>query len=255
MERKIIDVRGKKLYTEYTNLFKNRPVLVFLHDSLGCTQLWRDFPEQLATAVQCNVLVYDRLGYGKSYPMLTHERENNYMELEADVLNDLLDILGIDEAILFGHSDGGTIALITAARYPEKVKAVICEAGHIFVENVTVKGVKEALTAYQTTNLAERLAKYHGDKVEMIVKAWTEIWLSKQFRNWNIESLLKKIKAPLLFIQGEKDEYGTLDQVEKTVSQVSGSAERFIIPEAGHTPHKEMPDMVLQKCAGFINRV
>lgn len=254
MERKIIDVRGKKLYTEYTNLFKNRPVLVFLHDSLGCTQLWRDFPEQLATAVQCNVLVYDRLGYGKSYPMITHERENNYMELEADVLNDLLDILGIEEAILFGHSDGGTIALITAARYPEKVKAVICEAGHIFVENVTVKGVKEALTAYQTTNLAERLAKYHGDKVEMIVKAWTEIWLSKQFRNWNIESLLKKIQAPLLFIQGEKDEYGTLDQVEKTVSQVSGSAERFIIPEAGHTPHKEMPDVVLQKCAGFINR-
>lgn len=255
MERKIIDVRGKKLYTEYTNLFKNRPVLVFLHDSLGCTQLWRDFPEQLATAVQCNVLVYDRLGYGKSYLMLTHERENNYMELEADVLNDLLDILGIEEAILFGHSDGGTIALITAARYPEKVKAVICEAGHIFVEDVTVKGVKESLTAYQTTNLAERLAKYHGDKVEMIVKAWTEIWLSKQFRNWNIESLLKKIQAPLLFIQGEKDEYGTLDQVEKTVSQVSGSAVRFIIPEAGHTPHKEMPDVVLQKCAGFINRV
>lgn len=255
MERKIIDVRGKKLYTEYTNLFKNRPVLVFLHDSLGCTQLWRDFPEQLATAVQCNVLVYDRLGYGKSYPMITHERENNYMELEADVLNDLLDILGIEEAILFGHSDGGTIALITAARYPEKVKAVICEAGHIFVEDVTVKGVKESLTAYQTTNLAQRLAKYHGDKVEMIVKAWTEIWLSKQFRNWNIESLLKKIQAPLLFIQGEKDEYGTLDQVEKTVSQVSGSAVRFIIPEAGHTPHKEMPDVVLQKCAGFINRV
>lgn len=255
MERKIIDVRGKKLYTEYTNLFKNRPVLVFLHDSLGCTQLWRDFPEQLATAVQCNVLVYDRLGYGKSYLMLTHERENNYMELEADVLNDLLDILGVEEAIFFGHSDGGTIALITAARYPEKVKAVICEAGHIFVEDVTVKGVKESLTAYQTTNLAQRLAKYHGDKVEMIVKAWTEIWLSEQFRNWNIESLLKKIKAPLLFIQGEKDEYGTLDQVEKTVSQVSGSSERFIIPEAGHTPHKEMPDVVLQKCAGFINRV
>lgn len=255
MERKIIDVRGEKLYTEYTNLFKNRPVLVFLHDSLGCTQLWRDFPEQLATAVQCNVLVYDRLGYGKSYLMLTHERENNYMELEADVLNDLLDILGIEEAILFGHSDGGTIALITAAKYSEKVKAAICEAGHIFVEDVTVKGVKESLKAYQTTNLAQRLAKYHGDKVEMIVKAWTEIWLSKQFRNWNIESLLKKIQVPLLFIQGEKDEYGTLDQVGKTVSQVSGSAERFIIPEAGHTPHKEMPDVVLQKCAGFINRV
>lgn len=255
MEGKIIDIKGKKLYTAYSNLFENRPVLVFLHDSLGCTQLWRNFPEQLAAAVQCNVLVYDRLGYGKSYPMLTHERENNYMELEADVLNDLLGILGIEETILFGHSDGGTIALIAAAKYPGKVKAVICEAGHIFVEDVTVKGVKDALQAYQTTNLAEHLAKYHGDKVEMMVKAWTETWLSGRFRTWNIEYFLKEIKAPLLFIQGEDDEYGTLDQMEKTVSQVSGSTERFIIPEAGHTPHKEKPDVVLQKCVAFINRV
>lgn len=255
MEGKIINVKGKKLYAEYTHLYKNRPSLVFLHDSLGCTQLWRDFPERLAVAVQCNILVYDRLGYGKSYPMLTHERENHYMELEADVLNDLLGILDIEEAILFGHSDGGTIALIAAAQYPEKVKAVICEAGHIFVEDVTVKGVKDALQAYQTTNLPERLQKYHGDKVEMIIRAWTEIWLSNHFRQWNIEYLLKNIKAPLLFLQGEQDEYGTLEQMEKTVSQVSGSTERFIIPEAGHTPHKEKPDIVLQKCVAFISRV
>ncbi|WP_027387768.1 alpha/beta fold hydrolase [Chryseobacterium gregarium] len=252
MEGKIIEVRGEKLYIEYSHSFKNRPVLVFLHDSLGCTQLWRDFPEQLSAAVQCNILVYDRLGYGKSYPMFTHERENNYMELEADVLNDLLGVLGIEEAILFGHSDGGTIALITAAKYPEKVKAVICEAGHIFVEDVTIKGIEEALTAYQTTNLLERLRKYHGDKVETLMKAWTGIWLSDRFRNWNIEYLLKDINAPLLFIQGEQDEYGTIDQVEKTVSQVRGNAETFIIPDVGHTPHKEMPEMVLSRVAGFV---
>ncbi len=252
MEGKIIEVKGEKLYTEYSHSFENRPVLVFLHDSLGCTQLWRDFPEQLSAAAQCNILVYDRLGYGKSYPMFTHERENNYMELEADVLNDLLGVLGIEEAILFGHSDGSTIALITAAKYPEKVKAVICEAGHIFVEDVTVKGVKNVLQAYQTTNLPERLRKYHGDKVETLMKAWTGIWLSDRFRNWNIESLLKDIQAPLLFIQGEKDEYGTLDQVEKTVFQVSGNAETFIIPDVGHTPHKEVPEMVLGRVAGFV---
>lgn len=252
MEGKIIEVRGEKLYTEYSHSFENRPVLVFLHDSLGCTQLWRDFPEQLAAIAQCNILVYDRLGYGKSYPMLTNERENNYMELEADVLNDLLDVLGIEEAILFGHSDGGTIALITAAKYPEKIKAVICEAGHIFVEDITIKGVKDALTAYHTTNLPERLRKYHGNKVETLMKAWTKIWLSDRFRNWNIEYLLKDINAPLLFIQGEKDEYGTLDQVDQTVSQVSGSAETFIVPDVGHTPHKEVPEMVLRRAARFV---
>ncbi|RMZ58744.1 alpha/beta hydrolase [Chryseobacterium nematophagum] len=253
MEGKIIDVKGQKLYVEYDDSFKDRPTIVFLHDSLGCVQLWRDFPIQLAKATECNILVYDRLGYGKSYPMPTYLRENNYMELEADVLNDLLETLNIKEAILFGHSDGGTIALITASKYSKKIKAIICEAGHIFVEDITVKGVKNALEAYNTTNLAERLQKYHFDKVSMIVKAWTEIWLSDRFKSWNIEYLLKDITSPLLFIQGEDDEYGTLEQVEKTISQVRGTIEKCILPNIGHTPHKEVPELVLESSAKFIN--
>ncbi|MDQ0593558.1 pimeloyl-ACP methyl ester carboxylesterase [Chryseobacterium ginsenosidimutans] len=252
MEGRIIDVNGKKIYIEYNKSFINKPTIVFLHDSLGCTQLWRDFPAKLAEATQCNVLAYDRLGYGKSFPMSTHERKNDYMESEADHLNDLLNELDIKEAILFGHSDGGTIALITASKYPEKVKGTICEAGHIFVEDITVKGVSDALKAYEKTDLPERLRKYHGDKVEMMVKAWTEIWLSDHFRNWNIEYLLKNIISPLLFIQGEADVYGTLAQVEKTISRVSGSAEKFIIPNVGYTPHKEIPDVVLNKTTEFV---
>ncbi|UKB78433.1 alpha/beta fold hydrolase [Chryseobacterium sp. MEBOG07] len=252
MEGRIIDVKGKKLYIEHHNSFEDRPTIVFLHDSLGSVQLWRDLPVKLSETAQCNILAYDRLGYGKSYPMFTHERPVNYMELEADLLNNLLIEMDIDNAILFGHSDGGTIALITAAKYPEKVKAVICEAGHIFVEDVTLKGVYDAWEAYKTTNLAERLQKYHGDKVEMLFRAWTETWTRDDYRTWNIEYLLKDITAPLLFIQGEADEYGTLDQVEKTISQVSGSTEKYIIPGIGHTPHKEVPEMVLKKTTEFV---
>jgi len=255
MEGRIIDVKGKKLYIEHYNPFEDRPTIILLHDSLGSVQLWRDFPAKLSEAAQCNTLAYDRLGYGKSYPMPTHERPVNYMELEADLLNDVLIEMNLDHVILFGHSDGGTIALITAAKYPEKVKAVICEAGHIFVEDVTLKGVYDAWEAYKTTNLAERLQKYHGDKVEMLFKAWTETWTRDDYRTWNIEYLLKDIKAPLLFIQGEADEYGTLDQMEKTVSQVSGSAEKYIIPAIGHTPHKEVQNLVLQKSEAFIRNI
>lgn len=255
MQGKIIEVKGKKLYIEHHNSFENRPTIVFLHDSLGSVQLWRDFPSKLSEATQCNVLVYDRLGYGKSYPMPSYERQNDYMETEADLLNDILNQLNLKDVILFGHSDGGTIALITASKYPETIKAILCEAGHIFVEEVTVKGVKDALETYRTTNLPERLQKYHGDKVEVMVRAWTEIWLSDRFRSWNIEYLLKNIKSPLLFIQGEADEYGTLDQVEKTISQVSGSAEKFIIPNIGHTPHKEAPEVVLNNASEFIDGI
>lgn len=253
MAGRIIDVKGQKLYIEHNNQLRDRLTIVFLHDSLGSVQLWRDFPAKLSEATHCNTLAYDRLGYGKSFPMPTHVRPVNYMELEADLLSNVLAEMNIDNVVLFGHSDGGTIALITAAKYPERIKAVICEAGHIFVEEVTLKGVYDAWEAYKTTNLPERLQKYHGDKVEMLFRAWTETWTRDDYRTWNIEYLLKDITAPLLFIQGEADEYGTLDQVEKTVTQVSGRSEKYIIPGIGHTPHKEVPELVLEKAAGFIS--
>jgi len=255
MEERIIEIRGQKLYVTYNNIAAETPVILFLHDSLGCSQLWRDMPAKLSEITGCNILMYDRLGYGKSGPMLTRERPVNYMELEADLLNDLLNELKLNNVILFGHSDGGSIALITASKYPERINAVICEAGHIFVEEATLKGVYEAWKAYKTTNLAERLAKYHGDKVEMLFRAWTETWTREDYRNWNIEYLLRDIQCPLLFIQGEGDEYGTLDQVERTVSQVSGTAEKYIIPGVGHTPHKEVPELVLNKTLEFIKKI
>ena len=255
MEGRSIDVKGKKLYTEYYNPFEDKPTIVFLHDSLGSVQLWRDFPVKLSEATACNILVYDRLGYGKSNPMPTYIRPVNYMELEADLLNDMLVELNIDNAVLFGHSDGGTIALITAAKYSENVEAVICEAGHIFVEEITLQGVYDAWEAYKTTNLPERLQKYHGDKVETLFRAWTETWTRDDYRSWNIEYLLKDITCPLLFIQGEADEYGTLEQVEKTLAHVSGSAEKYIIPDIGHTPHKEVPELVLAKAVEFIGKL
>lgn len=251
----MVDLNSKKLYTEYYEVEKSRPTIVFLHDSLGSVQLWRDFPQKLAEATHCNVLLYDRLGYGKSEPMTTHKRPTNYMELEAVILIDLLTKLKIENIILFGHSDGGTIALLTASKYPEKIKAVIAEAAHIFVEEVTLQGINEAIEAYKNTNLPERLQKYHGDKVDTIFKAWTETWTRNDYLDWNIEYCLPNIVCPLLFIQGEADEYGTLNQVEKTISQVSGQAEKFILPNIGHTPHKEATKLTLEKTKEYIDKL
>lgn len=251
----LLNINGQNLYIEFQNTHKNRPTLVFLHDSLGCTTLWRDFPQKLAEVAQCNSLLYDRLGYGQSDPMTTHERPVRYLETEATVLNDLLVTLEISNAILFGHSDGGSIALITASLYGNRIKAVICEAAHIFVEEVTLQGIREAMEAYQTTSLPERLQKYHGDKVDTLFKAWTETWTREDFRKWNIESFLSEVDCPLLFIQGEADEYGTMKQAEKTVSQVNGKASLYSIPEVGHTPHKETPELVIAVAKSFIENV
>lgn len=241
-----------KLALKRIDNFSDGPAIVFLHDSLGCIELWRDFPQKLAEMTKCNILVYDRLGYGKSEPMPTYERPVNYMEIEADILNDILTQQNIDNAILFGHSDGATIALLTASKFPDKIKAVIAEAAHVFVEEITLKGIYEAKDAYKNTNLADRLAKYHGNKVDTLFKAWTETWTRNDYRDWNIEHLLPNITCPILFIQGDTDEYGTLAQVEKTVTQVSGKAEKYIVPNVGHTPHKEASELVLDKATEFI---
>lgn len=233
---------------------ENNPTLIFLHDSLGCIELWRDFPSKLGHYTHCNVLIYDRQGYGQSDDF-NKERENDYLEKEADVLSILLQQYNIDNAILFGHSDGGSIALIAAAKYPTFIKGVITEGAHIFVEDLTVNGIKKAIEAYHTTNLKLRLEKYHGDKTEAVFWAWANTWLSSEFQSWNIEHFLPGIECPVLIIQGENDEYGSLAQVTGIANQVSKNAEKLIIPLAGHTPHKEAEQEVLEFSATFINHL
>lgn len=250
-----LTINEKQIYFEFRNGRKDRPTLVFLHDSLGCTQLWRDFPYRLADITGCNVLIYDRIGYGKSDPMPSYFRMNNYMEIEAKILNEILITLNIGNSILFGHSDGGTIALIAASLYPGRITGLISEAAHIFVEEITLQGIHEAIATYKTTNLAERLAKYHGDKVDILFRAWTETWTREDYRDWSIEHLLTAIQCPVLFIQGEKDEYGSLEQVERTLSLVNGKSEKLILPGISHSPHKESMENVLKTSAEFIREI
>lgn len=250
-----ITIQGNDLHYFYKNNYADRPTLVFLHDSLGCVELWRDFPEKLGKLTQCNILVYDRLGYGKSAPMPDESRPVTYMEPQSDALYELLTVLNITSPILFGHSDGGTIALLTAAKYPDKITAVIAEAAHIFVEEVTVKGIEEAAIAYKSTNLRQRLEKYHDTNTDILFRAWTETWTRPDFRHWNITGFLSAITCPLLVIQGTNDEFGSMDQVNGIVNSVSGKVEKHLIPAIGHTPHKEAPEETLRLSAAFIDKL
>lgn len=232
--------------------YDGNPTIVFLHDSLGSIKLWKDFPAQLGKMTQCNVLIYDRQGYGESCAFSYPKRDNEYMEMEANLLNELLNYWKIDEAILFGHSDGGSIALITAAKYAEKIKGIITEGAHIFVEEITLQGIRKAVENYQKTNLKSKLEKYHGHKTDQMFWAWADTWLNKDFKAWNIENFLGSIHCPILIIQGRDDEFGTLNQVEGIDSQSRGRSEKFIVPDAKHTPHKEKAETVLKRSADFI---
>ena len=231
------------------------PTIIFLHDSLGCIQLWRDFPEQLGAMSYCNVLIYDRQGYGKSCPFSYSERDLNYLEIEADLLNELIVYWNIDNAILFGHSDGGSIALLTAAKYPSHIKGIITVGAHVFVEEVTIKGINEAIDLYHNTDLKSKLEKYHGTNTESMFWAWAKTWTTDEFKHWNIEHFLPLITCPALIIQGDDDEYGTLKQVEAITSLMNGTASPLIIPNCKHTPYKENPAYVLDQTAAFIKEL
>ncbi|WP_138429822.1 alpha/beta fold hydrolase [Fodinibius saliphilus] len=232
--------------------YPGRPTLVFLHDSLGCIELWRDFPEKLAKQTKCNLIIYDRQGYGQSPPFSYSNRDKDYMELEADILHKLLRYWEVNDAILFGHSDGGSIALIAAAKYPKNIRGIITEGAHIFVEDITIEGIREAIKMYETTDLKSKLAKYHGDKTEQMFWAWAGTWTSEDFREWNIEKHLPSVTCPSLVIQGSNDEYGSLKQVRGIVDKTNGRSRKLVIPGAKHTPHRTKAELMLEETNRFV---
>jgi pimeloyl-ACP methyl ester carboxylesterase len=225
------------------------PALVFLHEGLGSVALWRDFPARLAQATGRRALLYSRAGHGHS-PLPDADRAPRFMHDEAlDVLPGLLEEAGIREPILVGHSDGASIALIHASRHP--VSGLVLLAPHVFVEDISVASIAEARDTFESTDLRDRMARYHDDP-ERTFRLWNDVWLAPEFRDWNIEDVLPGVTAPALLIQGEHDQYGTLAQVEAVRRGVSGPAE-LVILDCRHAPHLEAPEETLAAAARFVS--
>ena len=228
------------------------PTLVFLHEGLGSIGQWRGVPEDLCRLTRLPGLVYERWGFGQS-ERLVLPRPKDYMAHEAErALPDVLKACAIQRPILVGHSDGGTIALLYAAAFPHEIAACISIAAHVFVEEVTIRGIRDVVARWDNGNLKSRLARYHGDNTDAMFRGWAETWLRADFRDWNIESCLSHIRCPTLVVQGEKDEHATLAQVDSIERGVSGLAETYVVPEAGHSPHLEAREVMLARIAAFI---
>jgi pimeloyl-ACP methyl ester carboxylesterase len=224
------------------------PALVFLHEGLGSVGLWRDFPDRLARATGRRALIYSRAGHGNS-AVPERPRTPRFMHDEAlDVLPPLLREHGIERPVLVGHSDGGSIALIHASRHPDS--RLVLLAPHVFVEDLSVASIAEARETFETTDLRERMARHHRD-AEATFRLWNDIWLAPEFRDWNIEDVLPAITAPVLAIQGEHDQYGTLAQIDAIEAGVSGPFQRAVL-NARHAPHLEAPEETLRIAAEFV---
>ncbi len=232
---------------------KEFPTLVFLHEGLGSSALWRDIPQRIRAELGGPaMLVYSRAGYGKSTPV-KDDRPVTYMHSEGlDVLPLVLDALKIERPILVGHSDGGSIALIHAgAGHP--VSALVLIAPHVIVEDQSIAGIAAARETFLATDLSEKMEKYHAD-AESTFWGWNRVWLSPEFRDWNIEEYLPTIDAPILVIQGDMDEYGTLAQLDLIERGVAGEVTRQIVEGAKHSPHLQSTAEVVEAVSKFLSQ-
>jgi pimeloyl-ACP methyl ester carboxylesterase len=249
-----IDWQGRPVRIEHQWLnahLAEAPLFVFLHEGLGSVAMWRDYPQQLCDALGVRGLVYSRPGYGQSTPRDADEHWTpNFMHTQAnEVLPALLKALGVHEAPwLFGHSDGGSIALLYASRHATAGLVVL--APHIRVEDVSVTSITQAKEAYENTDLRQRLARYHND-VDSAFSGWNNIWLAPEFREWSIEQELRSITCPVLAIQGVNDEYGTLAQIRDIQKHVPHT-ELLELENCAHSPHRDQPQALTQACVNFI---
>ncbi|MBT7957046.1 MAG: alpha/beta hydrolase [Rhodospirillaceae bacterium] len=252
-----IDVDGVKLECLHVDAGASpeKPTLVFLHEGLGCVALWRNFPEQLCQTAGLNGFVYSRQGYGASDP-IPLPRPVEYMHHEGlNVVSPVLEAAGITSAILIGHSNGGSIAVIHAGAVKDpKVKAIMLMATHVLNEESVVSSIREAKIAYDTSNLRQGLAKYHGDNVDCAFRGWNDVWLHPDFWHWNIEEFLPGIEIPTLVMQGVDDQYGSAAQVKAIEAGLNCPTETILIEGARHSPHLDQPAATIKAMINFIKQ-
>ena len=250
---------GRQLWAErlIPAVIQPGPPLVFLHEGLGSINQWRRFPEALCLQVGLPGLVYERWGFGQSEPLVL-PRPDDYLEQEArQSLPEVLAACDLTQPpILFGHSDGASIALLFAAAYPDRVHALISEAAHVFIEEVCLAGIRKATAAYYSAGpLRAGLQRYHGAGVDTIFRGWSETWLRPSRRNWDMTAVLSRITCPTLLIQGADDEYATRDQLDCIAAGVSGPTTVLWPAACGHTPHHQARELTLEAAAAFIATV
>ncbi len=231
------------------------PTIVMLHEGLGSVGLWGSFPDQIAAATGAGVFVYSRAGYGQSSPG-TLPRSTRFMHEEAcEVLPRVLEAIGFQRGILLGHSDGGSIATIYAGSVQDhRVRGLVLLAPHFFTEDMGIAEIRRARDAFVEGSFRDKLKRWHAD-VDCAFRSWSEPWLDPDFRKWDITEALGYIRVPILIVQGDHDQYGTLRQLEAANKECTCPVETVVLPGIRHVPQREAPELTLKAVTDFINRL
>ncbi|TMI12538.1 MAG: alpha/beta hydrolase [Betaproteobacteria bacterium] len=250
-----VTAAGRSLEYEWVGTQRSgRPVLVFLHEGLGSIRQWRDFPQNVAQALGCGALVYDRYGYGQSDVLQEPRRSVRFMHDEALLsLPEVLSRLRVENPVLVGHSDGASISLIHAGA-GHKVKAVVAMAPHVFVEEICIRSIVGAARAFEATELPDKLGRYHRDAKKTFY-GWADVWRDPEFTRWDITEYLPRIGCPVLAIQGRGDEYGTMAQLDAIEQRAGGPCEVMKLTDCGHAPFRDQPEKTLSAVTAFLDRL
>ena len=260
-----VRIQESRITTDIGRIFSKRwcpeacrndpaPIVMF-HDSLGCVELWRDFPERLALATGRDIVAYDRLGFGRSDPH-PGRLDGGFIRSEPhSAFRSLRDQLNIEDFVAFGHSVGGGMAVACAAADPAQCSALITESAQAFVEDRTIQGIRDAKLAFEEPEEFDRLKKYHGDKATWVLNAWIETWLAPDFAGWNLDDDLRRVRCPVLVIHGDSDEFGSVRHPQRIAELTSGHSTVEILADCGHVPHREQSDVVIDKVSRWLARV
>jgi pimeloyl-ACP methyl ester carboxylesterase len=257
-QENVINFQEHQIYTKQwiVDETQQQSPIILLHESLGSTELWKDFPEVLAETLQRNIISYDRIGFGLS-SALTEDLPLDFIAREVQTFSKVLDAYQLEHCILLGHSVGGAMAVAIAAQLHSKCDAVITLAAQSMVEQVTLDGISQAkATICQNPKFLSSLQRYHGEKTQWVLDAWTETWLHPNFKDWKIDHFLQQLHSPLLVLHGENDQYATVAQAERFIQLVATPTRlAHILRGCGHFPHKEQPEKVLKAIQMFLKSI
>ncbi|MBV6670065.1 alpha/beta hydrolase [Xanthomonas euvesicatoria pv. alangii] len=257
-----IEIVDQWVTTESGKLFTRRwvptvrhpgavPVVLF-HDSLGCVELWRDFPSRLASTTGREVIAYDRLGFGRSDSHPGALSPLDFVHEEATTgFSAVRNALGLDHFIALGHSVGGGMAIECAAAYPAHCQALVTESAQAFAEERTLQGIRQAKQSFAQPGQLQRLEKYHGEKATWVLHAWVDVWLAPEFATWRLDEALRAVKCPVLAIHGANDEYGSTRHPQRIIELATGPSELLLLKDCGHVPHREQEERVISHIAAW----
>ena len=237
--KQYIELHAQKLYIEYYKTAGATETLVFLHDAWGCVAMWGDTPHILSEKLKANILLYDRCGHGKSSAVYYERRSVSFFHDEAKMLIDLLDAFQISKASLFGFSDGGTISLVAASLYPERINRLILQSPHTCVELEGLALVAQITEQAKHNHLLESLRAYHGENTEMMFQHWSRMWSDERFQAWSIIPEIQKITCSIIAFRGENDHFDTVKQNTTIAEHAHGIVKLALIPDAQHNSCKE----------------